>query len=262
MVFFDNQRQFFNTHKTLSYKYRIDKLKSLKNSIIKNKDKIEEALFLDLGKSATESYMCEIGLTLSGISQLIKNLKRLMKKKRVKTPIAQFPSKSYIVPSPYGQVLIISPWNYPFLLAMDPFAAAIASGNTVILKPSEYSVNSSNVLKLIIEECFRDEEAYVALGDASVSTELLKQDFNYIFFTGGTNVGKIVYEAASKKLIPVTLELGGKSPAIITDSAKIDLACKRIVFGKFINAGQTCVAPDYVLVDKKISKEVINGLNK
>ncbi|MDE7094992.1 MAG: aldehyde dehydrogenase family protein, partial [Anaeroplasmataceae bacterium] len=183
-----------------------------------------------------------------------------MKKKHKKTPLAQFKGKSYIEPSPYGNTLIISPWNYPILLALEPFVGAIAAGNTVILKPSEYSMETSAVLKDLIAEVFPVEYATVVLGDAEVASELLDNEFDYIFFTGGTTIGQKVALAASKYLTPTTLELGGKSPVIVDSSAKINLAAKRIVFGKFLNAGQTCVAPDYILVQKSKKEELVQAL--
>ncbi|MDE7212973.1 MAG: aldehyde dehydrogenase [Anaeroplasmataceae bacterium] len=254
------QKEFFEQGKTLSYKARKHILKQLKNKIIQYEPKLYQAIYKDLGKSETESFMCEIGLVLSDLSYQLKHLKRNMKKKHKKTPLAQFKGKSYIEPSPYGITLIISPWNYPILLALEPFIGAIAAGNTVILKPSEYSAETSAVLKDLIAEVFPTEYATVVLGDALVASELLDNEFDYIFFTGGTNIGKKVALAASKYLTPMTLELGGKSPVIVDSSAKINLAAKRIVFGKFLNAGQTCVAPDYILVHKSKKEELIEAV--
>ena len=256
------QKKFFQSGFTLEYNNRIEYLKKLKRVIIKNEKRIEDCLKKDLGKSSVEAYMTEIGLTLEDISFQIKNMKKNCSKIKVKTPMSQFPSKTFQVASPYGNVLIISPWNYPFLLSMQPLVGAIAAGNTVILKPSEYSVNTSNIMKEILSEVFSEDYVYTALGDSEVASKLLSLKFDYIFFTGGTSVGKIVYESAAKNLTPVTLELGGKSPVIIEKSAKIDLACKRIVFGKYLNCGQSCVAPDYILVDKSIVEEVKASLIK
>ncbi|MDE6656065.1 MAG: aldehyde dehydrogenase [Anaeroplasmataceae bacterium] len=254
------QKEFFEQGKTLSYKTRKNYLIKLRNAIHKFEPKLYQAIYKDLGKSQTEAFMCEIGLALSDLSYQIKNLKKNMKKKRKKTPLAQFKGKSYIEPSPYGNTLIISPWNYPILLAVEPFVAAIAAGNTVLLKPSEYSMETSRVLKELIAEVFPEEYATVVLGDANIASQVLEYEFDYIFFTGGTEIGKKVYTAASKFLTPVTLELGGKSPVIVDDSAKINLAAKRIVFGKFLNAGQTCVAPDYILVHESKKEELIHAL--
>ncbi|MDE6660503.1 MAG: aldehyde dehydrogenase [Anaeroplasmataceae bacterium] len=254
------QKEFFEQGKTLSFKTRKNILKQLKNKIIQYEPKLYQAIYKDLGKSEIESFMCEIGLVLSDLSYQLKHLKGNMKKKHKKTPLAQFKGKSYIEPSPYGNTLIIAPWNYPILLALEPFVGAIAAGNTVILKPSEYSVETSAVLKDLIAEVFPEEYAAVVLGDAGVASELLENEFDYIFFTGGTNIGKKVALAASKYLTPMTLELGGKSPVIVDSSAKINLAAKRIVFGKFLNAGQTCVAPDYILVHKSKKEELVQAL--
>ena len=198
--------------------------------------------------------MTEIGLVLSDINYQIKHLKRNMKRHKVKTPIAQFKGTSFKSYHPYGNVLIISPWNYPILLSLEPLVGAIAAGNTVILKPSEYSINTSNVIKEMINATFKEDYVTVITGESDVASELLNEKWDYIFFTGGTQIGKLVYEKAASNLTPVTLELGGKSPVIVDKSAKIDLTAKRIVFGKFLNSGQTCVAPDYILVDEKVKK--------
>ncbi|MCM1131696.1 MAG: aldehyde dehydrogenase [Roseburia sp.] len=254
------QKEFFEQGKTLSYKTRKNYLIQLKNKINQYKPKLYQAIYKDLNKSETEAFMCEIGLVLSDLNYQIKHLKKNMKKKHKKTPLAQFKGKSYIEPSPYGNTLIISPWNYPILLSLEPFVGAIAAGNTVILKPSEYSLETSDVLKELISEVFPEEYATVVLGDAIVASKLLDNEFDYIFFTGGTKIGKKVALAASKYLTPMTLELGGKSPVIVDDTAKINLAAKRIVFGKFLNAGQTCVAPDYVLVCESKKEELVQAL--
>lgn len=256
------QKEYFDEGNTLSYKVRKNYLLKLRDTIKNYEEKIYEALQKDLCKSKTEAYMCEIGLVLSDINYQIHHLKKNMKMVHKKTPLAHFPSKSYIKPSPYGNTLVISPWNYPVLLSLEPFVGAIAAGNTVILKPSEYSCATSLVLKEIIEEVFPLEYATVVLGDAAVSSKLLEYEFDYIFFTGGTKIGHKVAVAASKYLTPVTLELGGKSPAIVDETAKINLAAKRIVFGKFLNAGQTCVAPDYVVVHKKVKEQLALALKK
>ena len=258
----EKQKEFYKTGKTISYEFRLNALKRLKEAIINNEDKIYEAVYNDLNKSKGECFMTEVGLVLSDLNYQIKHLGKFMKPKKVKTPLAQFKSKSFISPHPYGNVLIISPWNYPILLSLGPLIGAIASGNTIILKPSEYSPHTSNVLKEIISNTFDEKYISVILGDKTIASSLLEEKWDYIFFTGGTKVGKLVYESASKNLTPITLELGGKSPVIVDKTAKIDLACKRIIFGKFTNCGQTCVAPDYILVDNKIKDLFINSLIK
>lgn len=258
----ESQRKFFNDGNTLPFKTRKRYLLSFKNKIKEYENELYEGIYKDLNKSKTEAYMCEIGLVLSDISYQIKHLNKNGKIKKKKTPLSQFKSKSYILPVPYGNTLIISPWNYPILLSLQPLVGAIASGNTAILKLSEYSNNTNEVIIKIINEVFPKEYVSVILGDYKVSEELLKQDFDYIFFTGSISVGKKVAIAAGEKLIPTTLELGGKSPVIIDETAKIDLACKRITFGKFLNSGQTCVAPDYVIVKEEIKDKFIKGLIK
>ena len=256
----ENQRKYFNSHKTLDVKYRIEMLKKLKNSIKINENRISEAIKKDLGKSAFESYMCEVGLTLSEISYMIKHTKKFAKDKTVITPLPQFASRSFIKKMPYGVVLVMSPWNYPFLLTMGPLADAIAAGNTIVVKPSAYSPNTSQVIKEIIESTFDSKYVAVIEGGREENTHLLDEKFDYIFFTGGKTVGKLVMEKASKHLTPVTLELGGKSPCIVDKSAKLKLAAKRIVFGKYLNLGQTCVAPDYILCHKEIKDEFVGYL--
>lgn len=258
----EKQNKFYKTGKTINYNFRLNALKRLKEAIINNEDKIYKAVYNDLNKSKTECFMTEVGLVLSDLNYQIKHLKKFMKPKKVKTPLSQFKSKSFISPHPYGNVLIISPWNYPILLSLGPLIGAIASGNTVILKPSEYSPHTSNVLKEMISNIFNDDYISVILGDKTIASSLLEEKWDYIFFTGGTKVGKLVYESASINLTPITLELGGKSPVIVDKTAKIDLACKRIIFGKFINCGQTCIAPDYILVDNNIKDLFINSLIK
>ncbi len=258
----ESQKKFFNDGNTLSFKTRKKYLRTLKDKIKEYEKELYDGIFKDLNKSKTETYMCEIGLVLSDISYQIKNLNKNGRIKKKKTPLSQFKSKSYILPVPYGNTLIISPWNYPILLSLQPLVGAIASGNTAILKLSEYSNNTNEAIIQIINDVFPKEYVSVILGDYRVAEELLKQDFDYIFFTGSINVGRKVAITAAEKLIPTTLELGGKSPVIVDETAKIDLACKRIVFGKFLNAGQTCVAPDYVIVKKEIKDKFINLLIK
>ncbi len=252
-----SQKDYFNTFETLDINFRIENLKKLKRLIIENEQLIKDALYKDLHKSYTESYMTEIGMALSEISYAIKNLKKWTKVKKVKTNLANFPSKSYIYSEPYGNVLIISPWNYPFLLTIGPLISAIAAGNTAIIKPSEYSINTSNIIEKLINNNFDEKYIKVILGGIEETTEILKQKFDLIFFTGSPKVGKIVMEAASKNLTKVILELGGKSSVIVDDTVNLKVASKRIAFGKFLNAGQTCVAPDYLIIKDNIKEEFL-----
>lgn len=262
MKIVDKQREFYNTNITNDINYRIGALSRLKETIIKNEEKINKALKEDLNKSPFESYMCETGMVLHELTYTIKNIKSWSKVKKVKSPMSQYRSKSLIIPESYGLILIISPWNYPFMLSMQPLISSIAAGNCSIIKPSEYSKNTSKVIKHIISEAFTEEYVTVIEGGVSESEKLLNEKFDYIFYTGGIEVGKIVMEKASKNLTPVTLELGGKSPCIVDETANIELAAKRIMFGKILNAGQTCVAPDYILVNNKIKQELIENLKK
>ncbi len=254
------QREYFGTNETRGYKFRLNALKTLKKAILENQDKIVDALHLDLGKSAFESYMCEVGMTLSEISYMIKHLKNLMKPKSVKTPLVHFPAKSYMLAVPRGVVLVMSPWNYPFMLAMEPLVDAMAAGNTVVVKPGSYAVHTSKIIKEIIEANFDSKYISVVEGGREANQALLDQKFDYIFFTGSKSVGEVVLEKAAKHLTPVTLELGGKSPCIVEKTANLKLAAKRIVFGKFLNCGQTCVAPDYLLVEECIKDRFLKLL--
>lgn len=255
-----SQRAFFETGATLKSSFRIMMLEILRDAIKKYQDQIHAAIQKDLGKSAFESYMCETGLTLSEISYMKRRIRFYNRKKPVHTPLAQFHSKSFIKPSPYGVVLIMSPWNYPFLLTMEPLVDAIAAGNTVILKPSAYSPNTSEIICRIIQKIFPPKYVAVVTGGRAENAALLQQHFDYIFFTGSKDVGKEVMRCAAQHLTPVTLELGGKSPCIVEKSADLKLAAKRIVFGKFLNCGQTCVAPDYIYCDPSIKNELIAEL--
>lgn len=257
-----NQRKYFNKHETLSIKTRIKTLKLLKKVILDNQEKIAQAIDEDLGKSYFESYMCEIGIVLSEITYMLKHIKKFSKEKTVTTPLAQFASRSFIKPMPYGVVLIMSPWNYPFMLTLDPLVDAIAAGNTVVIKPSAYSPATSAVIKELIEENFPREYIAVITGGRDENTYLLKEKFDYIFFTGSQTVGKDVMKHAAEHLTPVTLELGGKSPCIVEKSANLKLAAKRIVWGKYLNCGQTCVAPDYILCDHSIKPKLVEYLKK
>ena len=256
------QRDFFYSGATLDINFRRNALKKLKTCIIKYKNEISAAIRNDLGKSDFESYMCETGLVLSEISYMLKHIQSFAKEKRVHTPLAQFHSRSYKKPSPYGVVLIMSPWNYPFLLTLEPLVDAIAAGNTSILKPSAYSPYTGQMIQKIITECFENNYVTVIAGGRAENTCLLNQHFDYIFFTGSQSVGKEVMKQAAAGLTPVTLELGGKSPCIVEKSAYIKLTAKRIVFGKFLNCGQTCVAPDYIYCDELIKEALLSEIEK
>lgn len=254
------QRDYFATGETIPASFRLKQLKKLRTSIISHEADLNEAIKKDLGKSQMESYMCEVGLTLSELSWMQKHLKRLAKDRTVATPLAQFAARSFRSPSPYGTVLIMSPWNYPVLLTLDPLIDAIAAGNTAVVKPSAYSPYTFAVMKTIIEECFPRRYVAVVDGGRAENQALLDQKFDMIFFTGGKTVGREVLRHAAEYLTPVTLELGGKSPCIVDSTAKIKLAAKRIVFGKYLNCGQTCVAPDYILCDRKIRDQLISAI--
>ncbi|GAA4945907.1 aldehyde dehydrogenase [Algibacter agarivorans] len=256
----NNQRQFFKSQKTKDIAYRLSLLKALKVEIIANEQAVIDALNKDFKKSEFETYLSEFGLVISELNLAIKNLKKWTKPKRVTSSLLTFPSKDYIYKEPYGSVLIIAPWNYPFLLALDPLIMAIAAGNTVILKPSELTVHTSKVITQIIKNVFPEKIAISIEGGLETSTELLAHKWDYIFFTGSTKVGKIVAKAAAKYLTPVTLELGGKSPCIIDDSVNLKLVARRLVWGKFLNGGQTCIAPDYVITKSNIKQELIDAL--
>ena len=254
------QRAFFQSHKTKAISYRLQVLKALKQAILSKENDIYNALEQDFKKSRLESFISEYGLVVSELNLVIKNLKRWSKPKRVKPSMLTFPSKDYIYKAPYGTVLIIAPWNYPFLLVIEPLIMAIAAGNTVVLKPSELTKNTSKVITEIVENIFPEELAVAIEGGAETSTELLKQQWDYIFFTGSTAVGKIVAKAAAKHVTPITLELGGKSPCIIDDTIDLKLIARRLVWGKFFNAGQTCIAVDYVIVKSNIKEQLIEAL--
>ncbi|MFP4178055.1 MAG: aldehyde dehydrogenase [Acholeplasmataceae bacterium] len=256
------QRAFFRTDRTKSYEFRRKQLATLRAAILMHRDEIERALYADLHKSAFEAYTTEVGFVLKSLSIAEKKLKKWMKTERVKTPFYQLFTSSYIKPEPYGNTLIIGPYNYPFQLVVEPLIGAIAAGNTAIIKPSEFTVETERVLKKMINETFPESYLHVITGDAKVTSSLLDERFDYIFFTGSTRVGQIVYSKASEHLTPVTLELGGKSPTIVDRSANLRVAARRIVFAKFINAGQTCIAPDYVYVHESVEKALIEELKK
>ncbi|MGB1210574.1 MAG: aldehyde dehydrogenase [Lacinutrix venerupis] len=250
-----SQKDYFKTGETKNINFRKKLLKKLREELVNQENAIIEALAKDFNKPAFESVLTETSVVLSDLDLMIKNLKKWSKPKRVIPALLNFPSTDKLYSEPYGQTLIIAPWNYPYQLAIAPMVAAIAAGNTVILKPSELTPNTSTLLKNIIEKVFKPEHVSVVEGGVDVSTKLLEQRWDYIFFTGSVNVGKIVAKAAANYLTPVTLELGGKNPCIIDETANIKLTAKRIVWGKFINAGQTCIAPDYILIQKNKKEE-------
>lgn len=253
----EKQREYYNSGATISVKFRIEQLKKLYAAVKKYENEICEQLTADLGKSGYEGFMCEVGLVLSEISYLIRHTKKFAKRKTVYTPLAQFPSHSFKQPVPYGNTLIMSPWNYPFLLTIEPLADAIAAGNTAIVKPSAYSPATSGIIEKIIAECFSPEYVAVVTGGRAENSALLEQKFDFVFFTGSQAVGKEVLRHTAEYLTPAVLELGGKSPCIVDSSANIKLAAKRIVFGKYLNCGQTCVAPDYILCEGSVKNEFI-----
>ena len=258
----ESQRKYYNQGETLDVSFRIAMLKKLKNSILAYEENLYDALWQDLRKSKFESYETEIGLVIDEIDLSIKKLRSWAKPKRKRTPMVHFLSYSYRYPNPYGVVLIMSPWNYPFQLTMSPLVGAIAAGNCAVIKPSKYSKATSEIMEKIIEDTFKVN--YVSVVETEGGREsiqnILKERYDYIFFTGGTTVGKVVMESASKNLTPVTLELGGKSPCIVDSDANIDLAAKRIVWGKFLNCGQTCVAPDYLWVQKDVKYKLLDRM--
>lgn len=248
----EKQRKYYKSGATIPVQFRIRQLKKLYATVKQYENQINDALKADLGKSHYEGFMCETGLVLSEISYMIRHIKKFARKKWVHTPLAQFPSTSFRQPVPYGNTLIMSPWNYPFLLAMDPLVNAIAAGNTAIIKPSAYSSETSKVIENVIAACFEPEYVAVVTGGRAENAALLEQKFDFVFFTGSQAVGKEVLRHTSEHLTPVVLELGGKSPCIVDETANIKLAAKRIVFGKYLNCGQTCVAPDYILCHRSI----------
>ncbi len=259
---YQKQRENLKNNPLKNPRNRIAALKLLQKNITEMEAEICEALKQDLNKSKTESYMTEIGLVQSEISYMLKHCIKFSKPKRVRTPLSQFASKSFSMPCPYGQVLIISPWNYPFMLSIEPLVDAISAGNCVMLKPSDTSSHVSKVIAKLVEKAFPKEQVFVVLGGREQTSFILDLDFDHIFFTGSMKVGKIVLQKAAERYIPVTLELGGKSPCIVDETANISLAAKRIVFGKFLNCGQTCVAPDYVFCAKQIKDKLVEEIKK
>ena len=256
------QRSYFQSGATLPVSARLAALRRLYNAISSHEKEIRRALQKDLGKSGFESYMCETGMVLEEISYMLKHTRKFAREQRVHTPLAQFCSRSYKKPSPYGVTLIMSPWNYPFMLTLSPLADALAAGNTAVVKPSAYSPYTSEVLLSILTECFDPKYVAVVTGGRAENTCLLREHFDYIFFTGSQAVGKEVMRSAAEHLTPVTLELGGKSPCIVDQTADIRLAARRIVFGKYLNCGQTCVAPDYVYCHRSVKDQLIKEVQK
>lgn len=259
---FYDSKAFFNTQQNKDISFRKEQLKKLSKAIKSYESDILEALYTDLGKNKVEAYATEIGITLKSIKNARKELKNWTKTKNVDTPLYLFPTKSYIKKEPYGTVLIIAPFNYPFQLVFEPLIGAIAAGNTAIIKPSELTPNVARVIKRLINETFDANYIEVIEGGIEETQTLIHLPFDYVFFTGSENVGKIVYQAASENLVPVTLEMGGKSPVIVDETANIKVASERICFGKFTNAGQTCVAPDYILVHESVKDDLITALSK
>ena len=254
------QKSFFNSNSTKDVNFRIETLKKLKFILKANEDKLYTAIYSDFKKSEFETYLTEISQIYNALNESIKNLKKWSKKKKVKSNLANFPSKSYIIPEPLGNILIISSWNYPYQITLIPAISAIASGNTVVIKPSEVPSNTSRVLAQLINSNFDSNYLSVIEGGIKITTELLQNKWDKIFFTGSTNVGKVIYKAAAENLTPVTLELGGKSPTFIFKDCNIKLTAQRIVWAKFLNAGQTCIAPDYLLVEKEIEIQLLEAL--
>jgi len=256
------QRQFFSTQKTKDLAFRIKALKLLQKEIIRQEDAICEALYADFKKPKFESLVTETQFVLAELKSACKYLNLWAKPERVPGTLLNFPSSNWIYKEPYGTVLVMAPWNYPFQLAILPLISAIAAGNTVVLKPSELTPHTSALLKKLVASVFDESHAMVIEGDLPVSQQLLAEKWDYIFFTGSTKVGKIVYQSAAKNLTPVTLELGGKSPCIVDETALLSQAAKRIVWGKYLNAGQTCIAPDYILVHRSVKDLLIEEISK
>ncbi|NQD68898.1 aldehyde dehydrogenase family protein, partial [Bacillus haikouensis] len=256
------QKTFFNEGKSKPLDVRKQVLEKLADVIRKNEKEILIALKQDLNKSEMETYTTEIGILLEEIRFTLKHINEWSAPVKVKTARTHVGSKAYKVPEPYGAVLIIAPWNYPLQLAISPLIGAIAAGNTAVIKPSELTPNTSNLIAGLIDSQFDPEHLTVIEGGAETTQLLLEHPFDYIFFTGSVPVGKVIMEAAAKQLIPVTLELGGKSPCIIDETANVPLAAKRVAFGKVTNAGQTCVAPDYLFVHKEVKEEFIQSFQK
>lgn len=258
----DKMKEFFNSGKTLDYNFRIDALKKLRDALIKYEEKLIEAVNKDFGKAYFETYMTEILTIADELDFFLKNLNKLMKPEKVSTPIAHFKSKSKIFYEPYGIVLIVSPWNYPITLSLSPLIGAIAAGNCVVLKPSSKTTHTSDILEELLEETFSRDFVTVIRGSSEVTHELIREDLDYVVFTGSPKAGKDVATTAANFLTPITLELGGKSPTIVWEDGDLKNASKRILWGKCVNAGQTCIAPDYLLLHKNVKEEFIDLLKK
>ena len=258
----NSQKHFFNTNKTKDVRFRIETLKKLKTILKENEKDLYNSIYSDFKKSEFETYMSELALIYNELNDAIRNLKKWSKQKRVRTNFVNLPSKSYIIPEPLGTVLVISAWNYPYLISLIPAISAIAAGNTVVVKPSEITINCSNIISKLINTNFPKNYFTVIEGGVDTTTKLLKEKWDKIFFTGSSTVGKIIYKAAADKLTPVTLELGGKSPTFVLNDCNINMTAKRIVWSKFFNAGQTCIAPDYILVEKTIEQKLLEELKE
>lgn len=256
------QQLFFETGKTKGSLFRKKALNRLESAIREKEELICRALKKDLHKSAFESYMTETGMILNELGYVRKHLDGWMREKKVLTPLSSFHARSFTVAEPYGVILVMSPWNYPLMLCLEPLIGAIAAGNCCILKPSAYAPAVSAVIKRLIEDAFPQEYIAVVEGGRRENAELLEQRFDYIFFTGGVEVGKLVMEKAARNLTPVTLELGGKSPCIVDATADLNIAAKRVVFGKYLNSGQTCVAPDYLLIHSSVKRAFLSYVQK
>jgi len=256
------QRAFFNSNATKPVAFRIQQLRKLKVTLQANEQALMEAIDSDFKKSEFDTYTNELMLVYSDINEAIRNVKKWTRKKRTRTNLINFPAKSYVIPEPLGVSLIIGAWNYPYQLSFAPMVAAIAAGCTVILKPSELPAATSKIMAKIMSETFPQEYIAVVEGSVAETTALLEQKFDTIFFTGSVPVGRIVYQAAAKQLTPVTLELGGKSPAFVTENCNLNMSVKRLVWAKFLNAGQTCIAPDYVLVHQSVKHAFLDALTE
>ncbi|HKJ06688.1 MAG TPA: aldehyde dehydrogenase [Flavobacteriaceae bacterium] len=256
----NSQKQFFNTNKTKEVGFRIQQLKKVKAVIKENEDLLFKAIYDDFGKSEFETYVSELSLLYHEINKFIKHIKKWSKPIKVATGLNNFPAKSYIIPEPLGVTLVIGAWNYPYQLSLVPAISSLAAGNTVVLKPSEMPAKTSAVMAKLINENFAEDYFTVIEGGVEETTEILTHKFDKIFFTGSTPVGKIIYKAAAKNLTPVTLELGGKSPTFVLEDAALKMTAKRIVWAKFLNAGQTCVAPDYIMVHKSVENQFLSAL--
>jgi aldehyde dehydrogenase (NAD+) len=256
----ENQKKFFESGKSRNINFIKRKLQQLKNSILKNEEVIYSALHKDLKKSKFEAYISEIGILISEIDLVIKNIHKWSKPKKIRSSMLNFPSNDFIISEPYGCTLVIAPWNYPFQLAISPIISAIASGNTIVLKPSEITKHTGEIIKTLLSDIFEENHLKVVLGGVPETTQLLNLRWDYIFFTGSVEVGKIIAKAASKHLTPCTLELGGKNPCIVDSTANLKLSAKRLVWGKFLNAGQTCIAPDFILAHESIKSKLIDLL--